>query len=96
MIKIYSDLNDSIFLEKNYLSNYVSSFIKDSIFAKSLLDVDVNDVDNDDKNKIVISINLKYTNKISFEKLEHFYYEIKYLLKSIFLIEQPKINIILE
>ena len=95
MIKLYSDFNDSIYLEKEYITSYISQYINESSFSKKLLDVKINDLNSDEKNNINIIIKLSDKINCTYDKLEHLYFEIKYLLKSIFLIEQAKINIII-
>lgn len=95
MIKLYSNLNDSIYLEKEYITNYILSYISESSFSKKILDVKINDLNSDEKNNITITIILSDKVNYAHEKLEHFYFEIKYLLKSIFSIDQAKINIVI-
>lgn len=94
MIKLYNIYNDSIYLEKNFLSKYIAMYINDSSFSKYLIDVLINDSNLENKNDVIVTI--KFSDKINanYDKLEHLYFEIKYLLKSIFSIDQPKINFI--
>lgn len=94
MIKLFSDLNDVIYLEKAYIEEYILSYLNDTSFSKYISGVDIDDLNSDEKNNIIITIKISNKANFSYEKLEHLYFEIKYLLKSIFLIDQAKINII--
>ena len=95
MIKLYSNYKDSIFIYKEYVENYISLYIKDLLSSKSTFSVEVSDSGLEDKNNIIVTIKLSKKNNYTYDKLEHLYFEIKYLLKSIFSIEQSKINIII-
>ena len=95
MIKLYSNYKDSIFIYKEYVENYISLYIKDLLSSKSTFSVEVSDSGLEDKNNIIVTIKLSKKNNYTYDKLEHLYFEIKYLLKSIFSIEQSKINVII-
>ena len=95
MIKLYSNYKDSIFIYKEYVENYISLYIKDLLSSKSTFSVEVSDSGLEDKNNIIVTIKLSKKNNYTYDKLECLYFEIKYLLKSIFSIEQSKINVII-
>ncbi len=95
MIKLLDVGRDSIFVEKACIISFIKSYITDSPYKHSLIDVETIDTFLNEVGLIIV-IKLQRSAYSLKTKLQFFHKELVFLLKSIFSQEKVKVCISIE